>query len=171
MSKSIFKPGKMASKHIDSYLRNIECGEDLENGNMVTLTGLVSGSIDTWVAATPTDVENQEVFIVDEPVRNLIGGKYAIDVQDPREFYIPAGRTARARKAVTGDTCYLTIDGFASTPTVGEYAVPANTQFDLAPASDLSGDTLVAFKVVAEEKFFVGNDTVQGYRLEVEKAV
>jgi hypothetical protein len=171
MANSIFKPGKMASKNVDSYLRNIECASDLENGNVVRLLELKTRAIDTWVASTPSDVTAQEVFIVDEPVRNLIGGKYAIDVADPREFYIPAGRTARARKAVMGDTCYISIDGLASTPTVGQYVVPANTSYVLAPAANLSGATLVAFKVVAEEKFFVGADTVNGYRLEVVVAV
>lgn len=166
MAHVIFKTGKMASKHIDSYLRNVQSATDLDNGNVVVLTGLVSGQNDLWTASTPTAVTTQEVYIIDTPVRNLIGGLYAIDVADPREFYVPAGSVARARKLKHGDTCYITALGFSSTPTVGEYAIPANTALKLAPASDLSGNTLIAFKVVATENFYVGTETVTGYRLE-----
>ncbi len=163
----IFKPGKMASRHIDSYLRNVvHPTVDLDNGNFVILSGLVSGEKDLWTAATPADVTAQEVYVIDEPVRNLIDGLYAIDIVDPRQFYVPAGRTCRARKCILGDTLYMTTLGFSSTPTVGQYAVPANTSLKLAPAANLSGSTDVAFKVVATENFFVGTETVTGFRLE-----
>jgi len=168
---AIFKTGKMASKHIDSYLRNVQSTSNLDNGNVVILTGLVSGQTDLWVGATPSDVTAQEVFIIDDPVRNLISGSYAIDVVDPREFYVPAGRACRARKLVMGDTCYVSAAAFASAPTVGAYAVPANGALTLAPAANLSGSTKVAFKVVATETFYVGMTTVSGYRLEVVVAV
>jgi len=163
----IFKAGKMASKHIDSYLRSVQHPTvTLDNGNFVILTGLVSGEADVWTAATPSDVTAQEVFVIDDPVRNLIDGAYAIDVSDPRNFYVPATRTARARKILHGDTCYITAAGFASAPTVGAYAVPANGALTLAPAANLTGSTIVAFKVVAAESFYVGTETVSGYRLE-----
>ena len=168
----IFKAGKMASKHIDSYLRSVQHPtETLDNGNFVILTGLVSGETDVWTAATPSDVTAQEVFVIDDPVRNLIDGVYAIDVADPRNFYVPATRTARARKVLHGDTCYMTALGFSSTPTVDAYAVPANGSFKLAPAANLSGSTKIAFKVIATENFYVGTETVTGYRLECVVAV
>jgi hypothetical protein len=144
---------------------------DLNNGSFVRLTGLTSGETDLWVAATPSDVTAQEVFVIDEPVRNLISGLYAIDVVDPREFYIPMGRACKARKLVMGDTFSMTAVGFSSTPTVGQYAVPANGVYTLAPAATLSGNTLVAFKVISTENFYVGTETVTGYRLEVCVAV
>lgn len=168
---AIFKTGKMASKHIDSYLRNVQSASDLDNGSLVILTGLVTGQPDLWVGATPSDVTAQEVFVIDDPVRNLINGSYAIDVVDPREFYVPAGRACRARKLVMGDSCYMSAAAFASAPTVGAYAVPANGAFTLAPAANLTGATLVAFKVIATDVTYVGATTVTGYRLEVVTAV
>jgi hypothetical protein len=167
----IFKAGQMASKHIDSYLKNVvHPTSDLDNGNVVIVTGLQSGQRDLWTAATPSDVTAQEVFIIDEPVRNLISGLYAIDVVDPREMYVPAGRTCKARKILHGDTCYITALGFSSAPTVGQFAIPANGSLKLAPASSATGAKII-FKVVATESFFVGVETVSGYRLECVAAI
>jgi hypothetical protein len=165
----IFQKGKLASTHIDAYLRSVKCATDLDNGNLVRITGLETGEKDLWTASTPTtaSITAEEVYIVDEPVRNLIGGSYAIDVQDPREFYVPAGLAARVRKLTVGDTCYVSAAGFSSTPTVGQYAIPANTSLLLAPAASLSGATVVAFKVVATHTFYCGTTSVSGYRLEV----
>ncbi|MBW3020715.1 hypothetical protein KY334_05440 [Candidatus Woesearchaeota archaeon] len=160
----IFRPGKMASKHIDAYLKNFVGVADLDNGNMIRLTGLESGQADLWTAATPGDVTTYETFIVDTPVRNLIDGLYAIDVVDPREFYVPAGKIGRARKVVKGDTCYVGNSAITGSPTVGEYATPVNTSHVLAatPASA----SKVYFKIIATENFYVGTTTVTGYRLE-----
>ena len=162
----IFASGKMASKHIDSYLRNVvNPTTDMDNGNFVILNGLQSGQRDLWTAATPSDVTAQEVFVIDEPIRNLISGLYAIDVVDPREMYVPAGKTCKARKILHGDTCYMTALGFSSAPTVGQYAIPANGALKLAPAGSATGAKII-FKVVAIDSFFVGVETVSGYRLE-----
>jgi hypothetical protein len=166
MAHVIFKPGKMVSKHIDAYVKNVVCHLDLDNGNVVQLVGLVSGERDLYTASTPATVTAHEVFIIDSPIRNLIGGLYAIDVVDPREFYTPAGMVARARKVLPGDTMYITALGISGTPTVGEYAVPKADVVVLASAANVSGAEDVMFKIIAAESFFVGTATVAGYRLE-----
>ena len=169
---NILVKGKALSSQLDAYLKNVQHPtSDLDNGNVVILTGLTTSENDLWIASTPADVTAQEVFIMDTPVRVLVDGKYAIDVQDPREFYLPATKPGRARKLAIGDTCYLSAAGFSSTPTVGQYAIPANGSFELAPAANLAGATKVAFKVIATHNFYVGTTTVTGYRLECVAAV
>jgi hypothetical protein len=166
MAHVIFRPGKMVSKHIDSYLKNVVSHVDLDNGNVVQLVGLVSGQTDLYTASTPATVTTQEVFIIDSPVRNLIGGLYAIDVVDPREFYTPAGKIARARKVIPGDTMFISAIGISGSPVVGQYAIPAADSVVLAAAANTSGNSIVQFKIIANESFFVGTETVAGYRLE-----
>lgn len=168
----VLKVGKVASKNVDAFLKSARHATvDIDNGNLIALGGLVAGEKDLFTAATPVDVTAEEVFLVDEPVRTLVNGAYAINVADPREFYVPAGKAFRVRKLVVGDTIYVTAAGFESTPSVGKYAIPANGKKTLTPANDLSGNTKVAFKVIATENFYIGTETVTGYRLECVVAV
>lgn len=163
----IFEPGKMASRELDSYLKSVQAHADLDNGNIVAITGLVTGENDLYVSAAPSDVTADDMYIVDSVKRTLINGKWSLDfVADVREFYIPEDYSARVRKLMVGDTCYISAAGFSSAPTVGQYAVPANAALTLAPAADLTGATLIAFKVVAAHTFTVGSESVSGYRLE-----
>ena len=163
----IFKKGLMMSENNDSYLRIGKAHADLDNGNVVALSGLVSGEDDLWTTAAVSDVTAEEVFIVDgDSSKILVDGKWAIDLNDIREFYTPSGKRVRLRKLAHGDSCYVSAAAFASTPTVGQYAVPANAALTLAPAANLSGGTLVAFKVIKAHTFYVGGTSVAGYRLE-----
>jgi hypothetical protein len=164
---AIFEKGIMASTQLDHLLRNVQAHADLDNGAIVTAASLVSGEEDLYTSAAPTDVTADVMYIVDAPKRTLINDKYALDeIKDPREFYTVSGKSARVRKPQVGDTCYLSAAGFASTPTVGQYAVPANGALTLAPAANLSGSTTIAFKVVKAHTFYVGSESVTGYRLE-----
>jgi hypothetical protein len=167
----LFQAGQMVSKHIDSYLKNvINNAVDMDNGSFVVLNGLVANQGDLWICSTPATPSAQEVFVIDEPIRNLIGGAYAIDVVDPREFYVPVGRIARARKLLHGDSCYLSTTGFVSAPTAGQYAIPTAGSFKLTPSASATGSKII-FNVIASDLFFVGTEQVAGWRLEVQTAV
>ena len=169
----VVRIGKMASTTVDSFVKSAKyavAGTAISNGSHVILTGLVSGDLNTYVAATPTSVTTQEVFLVESPVLVEVNG-LRVDLHDPRQFQNPADTPFRVRKLVNGDRLTMTADGFASAPTVGQYAVPANTALTLAPATDLNGATLVAYKVLAQRVISIGQSQVTAYEIEVVRSL
>lgn len=170
MANTVVKIGKMASTNVDAYLKAVVFATDVENGAHVVLGDAIAGDLNTYNAATPTDVTTQQVLIIEAPVLVEIEG-LRVDIQDPRKFINPAGRVLRARDLKVGDDLTMTIDGFSAAPTVGEYAVPVNGSTKLSPASDLDGggSTLV-YKVVSKTSISAGQDRIEAYKLLVVKA-
>lgn len=168
---AVVKPGKMISTNVDSFLISVQNTVDMDNGAHVVIGAAVTGNPDLFTATAPTAVDNQEVFLVESPIINMIDGLYRIGIVNPRQFYNIANYPARARKLITGDIVSFTADAFSSAPTIDQYAVPVNGSYKLAPAADLSGNTLVAYKVLSNEVFSIGQTRLTGYKLQVVKSV
>jgi hypothetical protein len=166
----VVKIGKMASTNVDSFLQAVQNTVDMGNGSHVIVGAPIAGCPEILACTTATDVTKQEVLIVESPVIVEING-LRVDLQDPQQFYVPAGRPARARILRYGDKLTITANGFASLPTVGQFAVPVNGSYLLAPATTLAGATLVAYTVVAAVNVFVGKSMVAAYQLQVVSAL
>lgn len=168
----IFEAGIMASTQLDSYLRSVKAHADLDNGHVVAITGLETGEDDYWTAAAASDVTADDLWVVDSIKRTLFDDKYAYDhIKDVREFYVPSGFSARARKLMKGDTCRIslgTVTGEDATPAndIGKYLIPANGALTWAVAADLTGNTVIALKIVGVHTFYVGSTTVTGFKCE-----
>jgi len=166
----VVKIGKMASTNVDSFLQAVENTVDMGNGSHVVVGAPIPGNIEILSCTTATDVTKQEVLIVESPVIVMING-LKVDLQDPQQFYVYAGTPARARILRYGDTLTITANGFATLPTVGQYAVPVNGSYLLAPATTLAGATVVAYSVLSSVNVFVGKSMVPAYKLQVVSAL
>lgn len=166
---TVIETGLMASDQNDSLVKSIISDEDLENGSHIVLGEPVKGDLNTYKAATPTDVTTQEVLVVASPVLVEVNG-LRVASSDPRDFINPKGKPARALHLRTGDTLVISANGFTSTPVVGEYAVPVNESTKLKPVSDLSDNTVVAYLVEQEYSISIGKEFIDGYKLRVVKS-
>jgi hypothetical protein len=163
----IFEKGIMASTQLDTHVKSVKAPADLDNGSIVEITGLETGEADYYTCTAPSAVTTDSMYIVDAIKRPLFQGKYALDfIQDVREFYTPSGYSARVRKLAVGDSCYISNAGINGTAVLNQYLIPANGAYTLAPSANLSGGTLIAFKVIKAHTFYVGTETVSGWRLE-----
>ncbi|NLY47346.1 MAG: hypothetical protein GX053_15400 [Tissierella sp.] len=169
MAYTVVVIGKMASTNVDAYVRNAQFEEKIENGAHVVIGSLLDGDLNVYQGATPTDVENEQVFIVDEPVLVTVEGM-RINIDDPRKFINEAGRALRIRQPVIGDDITISEDGFEGTPVVGQYAVPQNGKYKLAPSATIPADVKLVYEVEAERAIPVGQDFVKAYKLRVVKA-
>ena len=171
---TIVKKGKIMADVVDSYVVSVQNTEAMDNGSQVILGAPVSGSLGLYACTKPSAVTTQDVYMVLSPVipKAVINGvEYRIDLSDPQAFTNVANYPAVAIKVAVGDEFVVSSVGFASTPTVNQYAIPANSAYTLAPATDLSGNTLVAYLVTATESISVGAGFVTAYRLRVVKSV
>lgn len=165
---TVVKIGNMASTNVDAYLKSAQLSIDVENGAHVVLGDLVDGDLNVYNASTPTDVTTEEVLLVEAPVLPEVEGM-RIDIQDPRKFINRKGVPVRVRHLKIGDSVTFSADGFSATPTVGQYAIPQNGQTKLAPAADLSEDTVIAYKVDSKTAISIGHEYIEAYRLKVVK--
>jgi hypothetical protein len=172
MAYTVLNIGKMASTTVDSFVKvGVNATTDIMNGAHVVKLGYSSTNKDVYICSTPTAVTTQEVYLVDGDViiRDSFGAK--VNFADPRKFINPMGEEFRIRRLIQGDRITMTLDGFASAPTVGQYAVPANTAYTLAPAANLTGATLVAYEVLEQTTISIGLEQVVAYILEVVRAL
>lgn len=167
MAYTIVVPGNMASTTVDAFLKNVKISTDLENGSHVILGNLLDDNLDTYEASTPVDVTSDEIFIIEQSVINDVEGM-KINVVDPRRFINRAGSVVRARKLMVGDVLIMSIDGFNSTPTVGQYVIPANGKSKLDPSASV-GNTTLSYKVEKKTVISVGAEYVEAYQLRVVK--
>lgn len=168
-NKTVLRIGNMASTIVDAYLKSVKFNTPVQNGSHIVLGGLDSGQLDTYVGSTPTAVDTEEILIVDAPVIVEVEGM-RINLVDPRRFEVPAGRPARCRHLKVGDDITMTIDGFSSTPTVGQFAIPANGSYKLSPSVTI-GSTTLSYKVEMKTTLSVGSEYVEAYKLRVVKSV
>ena len=171
----VVKIGKMASTNVDSYVVSVQNTVDMDNGSMVVLGDRIPGQPEIYACSAPTDVATQEVLLVESPVL-VEGYGFRLDIDDPTLFYNPANRPARARKLKVGDRFTITANGFSAAPTVGQYALPANGSYLLAPAASITDSngaplSVVAFKVVAQTTISVAGNKITAYELEVVHAL
>lgn len=168
-NKTVVKIGNMASTNVDAYLKSVRSADALQNGAHIVLGSLLSDNVNTYTASTPTAVDTQEVLIVEAPVIIEVEGM-RINLADPRKFENAAGRDLRARHLKVGDEVTISIDGFTSAPTVGQYAIPANGSVKLAPSASV-GSTTLSYKVEARNDISIGSEYLEAYRLRVVKSV
>jgi len=156
--------GVYAAKNVESYNKSVQATFDVPNGSFLSITGLLSGQNDTYVASTPLDVTTQEVLLIKTPEIIEING-LRLDLTDITNFFNPAGKPAHAIHVKVGDDITITSDGFTGSPTAGQYAVPANGVATLASAANLSGGTVVAFQVLSATTIAIGQTRKTAYRL------
>ena len=161
--------GKMASTNVDAYIRSAKFDVDVENGSHVVIDSLVSGDLNVYEGSAPTDVENQQIFIVADPVLVETEG-VRIGLDDPRKFIVKAGRPACIRQLVVGDDVTISEAGFEGTPVVGQYVVPQNGKYKLAPSATIPIDVKLVYQVEAKTAIPVGQEYVTAYKIRVVKA-
>ena len=162
----VFKHGKMMSDVVDSALANAIFEEEVDDGALVVLgdladdlayTGLVE--YDTYEGAKPA-AATDEVVIVDYAgiQEGAIGGnQYKIGIK-LHDLKVPAGTPTRVRRLYLHDKFWLGSDNFASTPTVGKYAVAEGSKYTHKPAETLP-EKGYAVKVLVEKDMTVGMHT------------
>lgn len=172
---TIVKKGKVAADRLDSFIVSVLNGTDnMDNGSQVVLGTPVANSFGEYNCAKPVDVTKDNVYMVLSPVipKLVVGGvQYKIDITDPTLFTNVAGEPSRAIQVAVGDEFTITAPGFSGTPTVGQYVVPANASYLLAPAADLTGNTTIAYSVTATESISLGMTYVTAYRIKCIKAI
>jgi len=174
MMHVIFEPIKMASQDTVSYIKTVAAATDLDNGNLVVETVpsiniFGKKDLNCFVGEAASDVANQVILIIDSSEVALIDGEYRVDVVDPRKVYIPAERATKARQLVVGDMFAISANGFATTPTVGEFASGDNSSLLFAPQATQIGGRMIC-EVIDNHTFSVGKKSVAGYILKVTNA-
>jgi hypothetical protein len=173
MAYSILIAGAIAAKHIDAFVKSAKCDSAVENANLLRLTELssTSGEAEVYVATTPVSgsLDTDVFYMVNDPINVLVSSIYAGLIDDPREFNIAANKVFSVYKPMVGDEIVVSEDGFASTRSSEEYAIPADGSLELNWGSSISSVSL-GYKYLEDFNIPVGNTRVTGYKLLCVKA-
>lgn len=142
-------------------MESIKFAAQITNGYVCHVGSLVAGERELKTAVKPTteSIATKEIVMVIAP--EVVYDSQKVGLKD---FTIPAGQAARAYHFTEGDIVTLTVDLFTATPTVGEFVVPANDSWLLAPIADPTGVRFVAEVI---EKTTLGYDATEAYAIEV----
>lgn len=141
-------------------LESVKLAADATNGVFVKLNGLVAGEREVKNGVAVADVTKDTVLLLSAPEVMYDPRKKGL-----KDFVIEAGVATRAYHLSVGDIITLTEDLFVGTPVVGEYAAPANGDFKLHAAADLTAGSRVAFEVI--EKTVLGAEATTAYAIQV----
>jgi hypothetical protein len=150
MTTYFFQPEKMASSSVASYLQSVKytlaaTPTAVNNGSIVTIgdpcTNIWGNSdLNCYQCATPS-LDTDPIHIID-----LLEAPSLTDSNSGRVYRVgeeivslsaPADYPVRARKPKLGDRFLLGSDGFASAPTVGQYAIPTAGTTTLTPSASI----------------------------------
>lgn len=153
----VFIASRMQSQNIDALNRNAVATSNLDNGMAVVLGDLSTETDKSQVfkASLPAGATDKGLWIVDEPAEpnayDELGGEYAVDIKDPRKFYIPKGKVFAVRKPQVGDIFKISADMISGD--AADYINVANTgKYVFAEAQG----TGFAAKVIENSYFSIG---------------
>jgi hypothetical protein len=150
MSHGIILPKAIAAQNIDAWIRSAICESDVDNGNVVLLTGLssTSGEGEVWEAIAPsTDDGLTGVWIAYEPELVWTGDYRGLD-PDTRNFYNVSDRVFTVFKPAIGDIITLTGDALYGSKGSNGYLNCTNTAgLELAWAAT-AGSSIFAAKLL-----------------------
>jgi hypothetical protein len=133
--------------NIDAYNRSCYCASDVDNGNVIKLTGkeTTAGRLEAWTGVVPSTGNGLTgLWMVYEPeIVTVVSGdsKYRGLNDDPRNFYNLGGSIFSVFKPQLGDEVLLTADALYGS--VNLYVNATNTGgFELAWAASNTGSIL-----------------------------
>ncbi|PIH59684.1 hypothetical protein [Paenibacillus sp. LK1] len=145
-----------------SYSGNIEIGIanfDVENGEVLTIGGLVDGHREAVIAATPTDVTLDKILLAASP--EIVYEKEKHNILD---FVNKKGEKIRLYHHAVGNTVTVTDNLIDGTSVKGQYLIPVNGSSKLKAVADLSDNTRFAAKVL--EKVRIYGEPATRYKVE-----
>jgi len=151
-----------------THLASIVGATDMTNGLFVQLGDLVEGSRETYNAEQATVATLGDEFVLHATPEVMYDPRKA----GLKDFVLEAGDVGRAYHLTKGDVITLTGDLFASTPVVGQYAIPQVDSMTLDASVDktdgLNPEPSLVFEVIEETT--LGYDMTTAYALRVIKA-
>lgn len=121
MAHNILEVRAIAALNVDAWNRSVVSDVDVDNGNLVKLTGqsAVAGYGEVWTAVTPSTGNGLTgLWMAHEPEVVVTAGYKGLN-PDIREFYNAIGKVFIAFKPQLGDIVVLTADGLAGTYIAG----------------------------------------------------
>lgn len=169
MAQNVTILNKVAAQNVDAWNRSAVAGVNVDNGNIVILTGLsaTAGQDEVWTAVTPTTSDGLTgVWMVYEPEVVLTNEKYKGLDPDPRNFYVPDGTVFSVFKPQLGDIVTMTADGLAGTKSTNTFVNATNSTGGLKPVWGASQTASVfSMKLLETTYISIGSGAIDTQRV------
>ena len=162
MAKSILKAGQIAADNVDSYNKFAKCASAVENG-MVGVLGLTPADGEVFTFVANTAIADANMYMVNEPVRVLINGVYAM-TDDPTLFDIAIGTTFTVYRPQVGDEIILSTDAFSNAVSTNTFAIAKAGQLKMEWAATASTSSLV-YSLIEATTINVPSSTFYGAKV------
>ena len=174
MAHTVVILNKVAATNVDAYVRPIVAQQNMDNGYLMTLNSVSSGSsVECWVPTTPTTASLTGLWLLKESeIPFLASGTNVYNgLGTIRDFYVSASLVATAIKVNVGDVITVTADWFTSgtAPTAGQYANAVNASFTPTVASvSGAGQSWICREVnfIPYADGTIGSGRLTSYRME-----
>jgi hypothetical protein len=157
MTHAICVPNKIAATDIDALNRVAYCTDDIDNGWVLTLTGVSAraGEPEVWIAHHSTELTNKWMAYSPEVVSVISGSNVFKGIDsDPQHFYTVAGDMIDIFRPMIGDIITLTADALTSS-TTNTYVITVSGAYTLA----WSGSVAVGLTLKYLETTYVSKPT------------
>ena len=135
----------VAAMNVDSYVRSAKISADMDNGWVVSLSGLTAaaGENEVWTAVQPVTGTLNALWMVDGESIVLTESRYKGINPNIRDFYTPSGKVFTVFKPQVGDIISLSAEALAGTKSTNGFVVGTNSAYALTwAAAAISGLSL-----------------------------
>lgn len=170
MAYAVIELNQVAATDVGIYNRTAVSGSNMEQGSLMRLDSLSSGSGQGEVF-TATQVATGS--LVDVWMTNAAfipylasadGEIFNVGSEDPRNFYVPSSRVFTAFKPQVGDIVTLSEDAFTAAKSTNTYANATTGQWQLVWGASQAASAL-CFKYLATKWISIGNPAVASGRV------
>lgn len=170
MSHNILIENAVASQNVDAWNRSAVAEVDVDNGNIVILSGLsaTAGEGEVWSALTPSTSDGLTgVWMVYQPELVESGTRLYRGLDpDPRNFYIPAGTVFSCFKPQLGDIVTMTADGLAGTKSTNTFVNATNSTGGLKPVwGSTQTASVFSMKLLETTYISIGTGAIDSQRV------
>lgn len=175
MTHTVVIPDKMASKNVDAWVRPVVAQQNLDNGNVFTLSGKsTSSGSEVWTAIVPATGSLTNLWMALEPELPFLasGTNRFNGLGTIQDFYISASLVFTAVKPKVGDIITVTSDMFTggTAPTNGQYCAAVNGAFTLTAGAKAATEGLyfkfLGYSYIPSADGSIASGRITAYQLE-----
>jgi hypothetical protein len=174
MAYGVVVLNQVQATNIDTLNRSAVYSADVENGSVMSLTGIsATPGVEVWASATPATASLTNLWMTVEPevvTISVNGKKFKGLSNDPRDFVNLSGDVFTVFKPQVGDIITLSSDAVAGTKSSNGYVVATNNAAKLTwAASAVSGLSLKLLETtyISIADGTIGTQRQTAYKFEV----
>ena len=169
MAHNVLILNSVAAQNVDSWNRSAIIAQDIDNGNILSLSSGISataGESEVFTATVPATGTLAGLWMAYEPEVVVTGAQYKGLDPDPRNFFNASGKVFSVFKPQVGDIVTMTADGLAGTKSSNTFVNATDTTGGVKPLwGSTQTSSVFSMKLIETTYISIGTGAIADQRI------